>query len=202
MNLIHRCLCQSASWRTVLEKFVVPWALADVELGDDVLELGPGHGITTDLLRSRLSRITALEIDPALAKALDARLRGSNVTVVEGDATAMPFQDGQFSGAVSLHMLHHVHSIDLQNRVFREVRRVLRRGAIFVGVDSLGLQSSWMRLIHLGDTLVPVNPDTLEARLEAAGFTENLVETNPYAFRFRARRGVGRECEALSRLRD
>jgi len=63
MNLIHRCLCRSASWRTVLEKFVVPWALADVQLGDDVLELGPGHGITTDLLRSRISRITALEIE-------------------------------------------------------------------------------------------------------------------------------------------
>jgi len=188
MNLIHRCLCRSASWRTVLEKFVVPWALADVQLGDDVLELGPGHGITTDLLRSRISRITALEIDPTLAKALDARLQGSNVTVVEGDAAAMPFQNGQFSGAVSLHMLHHVHSSDLQNRVFREVRRVLRPGAIFVGIDSLGLQSLWVRLIHLGDTLVPVNPDTLAARLEAAGFTENLIETNPYAFRFHARR--------------
>ena len=98
------------------------------------------------------------------------------MTVVEGDATAMPFQDGQFSGAVSLHMLHHVHSIDLQNTVFREVRRVLRPGAIFVGIDSLGLQSFWARLIHPGDTLVPVNPDTLGARLEAAGFTENLVE--------------------------
>lgn len=188
MNLIHRCLCRSASWRTVLEKFVVPWALADVQLGDDVLELGPGHGITTDLLRSRISRITALEIDPALAKALDARLRGSNVTVVEGDAAAMPFQNGQFSGAVSLHMLHHVHSAEQQNQVFREVWRVLKPGATFVAIDSLGLQSFRMRLIHLGDTLVPVHPDTLGARLEVAGFTENLVETNPYAFRFRARR--------------
>ena len=113
---------------------------------------------------------------------------GSNVSVVEGDAAAMPFQDGQFSGAVSL--LHHVHSIDLQNRVFREVRRVLRPGAIFVGIDSLGLQSFWMRPIHLGDTLVPVNPDTLGARLEVAGFCEHIVETNPYAFRFRARRAL------------
>jgi ubiquinone/menaquinone biosynthesis C-methylase UbiE len=190
MNLIHRCLCRSASWRTVLEKFVVPWALQDVQLGEDVLELGPGHGITTNLLRSRIPRITALEIDPALAKVLTQRFQDTNVTVVEGDATAMPFHDSQFSGAIALHMLHHVHSVDLQNRVFREVWRVLRPGAVFVAIDSLGLQSLWMRIIHVGDTLMPVNPDTLGPRLEAAGFSENLIETNPYAFRLLARRPV------------
>lgn len=190
MNLIHRCLCRSASWRTVLEKFVVPWALQDVQLGEHVLELGPGHGITTNLLRSRIPRITALEIDPALAKVLTQRFQDTNVTVVEGDATAMPFHDSQFSGAIALHMLHHVHSVDLQNRVFRQVWRVLRPGAVFVAIDSLGLQSLWMRLIHVGDTLMPVNPDTLGPRLEAAGFRENLIETNPYAFRLLARRPV------------
>lgn len=191
MNLIHRCLCRSASWRKVLEKFVVPWTLTDVQLGNDVLELGPGHGLTTDLLRSRLPRITALEIDRALARSLAARLRGSNVSVIQGDATAMPLDGAQFSGAVCLHMLHHVHSVELQNKLFREVWRVLRPGAFFVGVDSLGLESLPMRLIHIGDTLVPVNPDTLGARLEAAGFQDIVVETNPYAFRFRARRPGG-----------
>jgi len=191
MNLIHRCLCRSASWRKVLEKFVVPWTLTDVQLGNDVLELGPGHGLTTDLLRSRLPRITALEIDPALARSLAARLRGTNVTVIQGDASAMPLDATQFSGAVCLHMLHHVHSAELQNKLFREVWRVLRPGAFFVGVDSLGLESLPMRLIHIGDTLVPVNPDTLGARLEAAGFQDIVLETNPYAFRFRARRPRG-----------
>jgi len=191
MNLIHRCLCRSASWRKVLEKFVVPWTLTDVQLGNEVLELGPGHGLTTDLLRSRLPRITALEIDRALARSLAARLRGSNVTVIQGDATAMPLDGAQFSGAVCLHMLHHVHSVELQNRLFREVWRVLRPDAFFVGVDSLGLESLPMRLIHIGDTLVPVNPDTLGARLEAAGFQDIVVQTNPYAFRFRARRPRG-----------
>src|SRR6516164_7692310 len=191
MNLIHRCLCRSASWRKVLEKFVVPWTLTDVQLGNEVLELGPGHGLTTDLLGSRLPRITALEIDRALARSLAARLRGSNVTVIQGDATAMPLDGAQFSGAVCLHMLHHVHSVELQYKLFREVWRVLRPGAFFVGVDSLGLESLPMRLIHIGDTLVPVNPDTLGARLEAAGFQDIVVETNPYAFRFRARRPRG-----------
>jgi hypothetical protein len=45
-----------------------------------------------------------------------------------------------------------------------------------------------MRLIHLGDTLVPINPDTFAARLQAAGFDVLAIEKNPDAFRFAARR--------------
>ena len=89
MNFVHRHLCRSTAWRSVLERFVVPSALADVRLGDDVLELGPGDGISTDLLRAHMARLTVLEIDPLMAKGLAARLRGTNVTVVRGDATAM-----------------------------------------------------------------------------------------------------------------
>ena len=188
MNFIHRHLCRSAPWRTVLEKFVVPAALADVQLGDDVLELGPGDGITTDLLRAHIARITALEMDQRTAKGLAARLRGTNATVVQGDATAMPLDDCRFSGAISLHMLHHVPSTQLQDQVFREVWRVLKPGGVFVSIDSMDFHTLRMKLIHIGDAITPVNPDTVAARLEAAGFCDSRVETNPYAFRFVAHR--------------
>lgn len=184
MNKIHRWLCRSAGWRKQLEENVMPWALGEVDLGPDVLEVGPGPGLTTDLLRSRLARITALEIDPALAKSLAARLRGSNVSVVRGDATAMPFGDAQFSSAVSLTMLHHVPSPELQNQLLREVQRVIMPGGAFAGVDSR--QSLRMRLLHIRDTLVPVDPETFGARLEAAGFHKVFIEADNRAFRFRA----------------
>jgi ubiquinone/menaquinone biosynthesis C-methylase UbiE len=188
MNFVHRYLCRSKPWRSILEKFVVPSALADVQLGDDVLELGPGDGITTDLLRFHLPRITALEIDSRTAQRLASRLQGTNVTVVEGDATVMPLQDAQFSGAISLHMLHHVPSAELQDKVFREVRRVLKPGGVFVAIDSVNFQSLPMRLIHIGDRIAPVDPATVAARLEAAGFRDTRVETNPYAFHLIAHR--------------
>jgi hypothetical protein len=45
-----------------------------------------------------------------------------------------------------------------------------------------------MRLIHIHDTLVPIVPDTLGDRLQAAGFKVIQIEKNSEAFRFHARR--------------
>jgi ubiquinone/menaquinone biosynthesis C-methylase UbiE len=184
LNFIHRRLCRSERWNSVLKQFVVPWVLDGVNLGDKVLEVGPGPGLTTELLRAKVPHLTAIEIDSKLAEALEAKLRGSNVEVVRGDATAMAFRDAQFSGAVSFTMLHHVPSPALQDKLLREVQRVLAPGGVFTGTDSL--MSFGMHLIHIFDTLTPVDPKTFGARLEAVGFENVLVEKNPYAFRFRA----------------
>ena len=160
--------------------------LSSADLGTDVLELGPGPGISTDLMRRSVERLVVIEVDSELAASLSTRLRGSNVQVVAGDATAMPLRDAQFSGVVSFTMLHHVSSAELQDRLLRQVWRVLRPGGIFVGSDSL--QSWLMRVIHIGDTLVPVDPTSLAARLEAAGFRVVEIEKNSGAFRFYAQR--------------
>src|SRR5713226_1863031 len=189
VNRLHYWLCRSARWQKTIEKRV-PWVLSGADLGQNVLELGPGPGLTTDLLRLRVKRITAIEVDPKLAESLNSRLRGSNIEVVRGDATAMPFSDAQFSGGVSFTMLHHVPSPELQDKLLREVWRVIEPGGVFVGSDSL--QSLLMRLIHLGDTLVPVDPDTFGVRLEAAGFQVLEIEKNSDAFRFHARRPAAR----------
>jgi len=189
VNRLHHWLCRSARWQKTIEKRV-PWVLSGADLGQNVLELGPGPGLTTDLLRLRVKRITAIEVDPKLAESLNSRLRGSNIEVVRGDATAMPFSDAQFSGGVSLTMLHHVPSPELQDKLLREVWRVIEPGGVFVGSDSL--QSLLMRLIHLGDTLVPVDPGTFGVRLEAAGFQVLEIEKHSDAFRFHARRPAAR----------
>jgi SAM-dependent methyltransferase len=186
MNRFHRWFCRTSFWKKALANEIIPWALKDVELGDDVLEVGPGPGMTTDILRERLPRLTSIEIDTRLADALKRRLEDTNVKVVEGDATAMPFADGSFSGAVSFTMLHHVPSPTLQDRLLAEVCRVLKPGGIFAGSDSRW--SLGFHLIHLRDTMVLVEPDTFVSRLEAAGFTDVSVMVAKRAFRFRARR--------------
>src|SRR5438552_13478364 len=104
MNWFHQQVCRSGGWRRRLENELLPWALQGVELGDDVLEIGPGPGLTTDLLRGLTERLTALEIDADTAAALHKRLDGSGVRVVHGDGAAIPFPDGSFSGIVAFTM--------------------------------------------------------------------------------------------------
>ena len=185
MNRVHRWLCASARWQKTVQSQILPWVLDGVDLGDDVLEVGPGPGITTDLLRARVPRLTCVEIDDRLASSLGRRMKGGNVTVLYEDATSMSLADGAFDSAVCFTMLHHVPSVAQQDRLLREVARVLRPGGIFAGVDSR--YSRGFGLLHVFDTMVVVDPSTFPRRLEAAGFGDVEIELKAHAFRFRAR---------------
>jgi 16S rRNA A1518/A1519 N6-dimethyltransferase RsmA/KsgA/DIM1 with predicted DNA glycosylase/AP lyase activity len=90
VNRLHGWLCRSARWRETIAHRV-PWVLSGTEFGHHVLELGPGPGLTTDLLRRELPRLTALEIDPVAADALRVRMGDGNVEVVTGDGAAVGF---------------------------------------------------------------------------------------------------------------
>jgi len=197
MNLIHRWLCSSARWKTVVETYILPWTLEGVNLGSDVLEIGPGPGASTDLLHPRVAHLTCVETDRAFAEKLRHRL-GQSVRVMCEDATAMSLPDASFDGAVCFTMLHHVPSA-LQDRLLKEVARILRPGGVFAGTDSLYSRS--FRLLHLFDTMVVVDPVTFPARLKAAGFDDVQVDVmKPYAFRFRARKSSARPFGAIGTM--
>jgi SAM-dependent methyltransferase len=171
----------------VVRDSILPWALDDVDLGEDVLEVGPGYGATTDVLAESVPRLTAVEIDEDLAKMLMDRFANNHaVKIVQGDATALEFAAGRFSGAASFTMLHHVPTAGLQDRLFAEVARVLRPGGIFVLGDSLA--SPDLEAHHEGDTYNPVDPDRLAKRLFQAGFGQAQVRTNPFGWAAQARK--------------
>ena len=113
MNELHLDLLASPGWQRYLETDLLPWVLGALELGDDVLEIGPGPGLTTDLLQHRTSRLTALEIDGTLASALRSRLENAGVDVIHGDATQTSFGSDRFSAVTCFTMLHHVPSPEL-----------------------------------------------------------------------------------------
>lgn len=169
MNAAHLEFCASPEWRQIVEEMILPVALRDLVLGDDVLEIGPGPGFTTDGLRTKAQRLTVVELDPVLARDLARRLAGTNVDVVRGDATALEFANDRFTGAASFNMLHHVPSDDAQDRIFAEVARVLRPGGLFVAAD--GVASEDLLAFHEGDTYHPIDPDGLAERLSYSGFT-------------------------------
>ena len=180
MNAEHLELCASDGWRNALRDLIIPYALGDARLGHDVLEVGPGPGMTTDLLRENVPRLTAVELDEELAKSLAERLGGTNVEVVNADATRLPFVDGRFTGAVSFTMLHHVPTATLQDRLFAEVGRVLSSGACFVASDSVA--SAELLALHEGDPYNPVDPATVEERFRAAGFAHVEVRSNDFGW--------------------
>jgi SAM-dependent methyltransferase len=188
VNEQHLELCSSAVWADAVQRWIIPWVLEDVSLGDRVLEIGPGPGRTTEALADLAPHLTAVEVDPALARALADRMAGTKVEVIEGDATDLQLAEGSFSSVLSFTMLHHLPSAAHQDRLFGEALRVLGPGGVFAGTDSL--DSPEFRDLHVGDICVPIDPVTLADRLRFAGFDQVQVDTNEYGVRFRASRAI------------
>jgi len=156
------------------------------ELGEHLLELGAGPGAATEELKRRAGRVTSLEYDHGFAARLGARARGTNASVVQGDATILPFPDNTFSSAIAILMLHHLRSNELQDRAFAEIGRVLRPGGVFLAFE---IPDGWLnRVGHFRSTFVPVDTATASARLTAAGFSRTTIDLWRRGFRIRALR--------------
>jgi ubiquinone/menaquinone biosynthesis C-methylase UbiE len=183
VNIFHRWYCKSDAWAKQITTGMT-YATQDLDLGDNLLEIGPGPGVGTDVLKERVAHVTAVEIDHKLYRALHQRMEGTNVTIVEGDATKMEFADNTFTAAACFTMLHHVPSAELQDKLFAEACRVLTPGAPLFGADSV--PSLRWNIYHLFDTRVPVDPDTAGERLERAGFECVTVNRFPGGFGFTA----------------
>ncbi len=182
MNETHLQFLASPQWAQMLQDELVPWLEAAGDLGDHLLEIGPGPGLTTDLLRGRVSKVTAVEVDPSLGEPLRRRLEGTNVEVIVADAVEADLPAGSFSSAACFSILHHMPSSELQDRLFEEIYRVLRLGGIFVGQESLDLEP--IRAGHADDVFTPVDPDELVRRLASVGFRATRTDLLGFHFRF------------------
>jgi SAM-dependent methyltransferase len=189
MSAGHVSFLASDTWAEMLRADLLPWLTNSGDLGDHVLEIGPGPGRTTDLLRERASRVTALELDVSLANALAERLTGSNVEVLQGDGTDTGLQADQFSSVTCFHMLHHMPTIEVQDLLFAEVWRVLRPGGGLLVADALDQDGVRTRHREEGETFVPLDPATVQDRLRHAGFAETKIDLGDYQILFRATKG-------------
>lgn len=176
-------LLRSDGWRDLLADFILPFALGDLDLsalGERVLEVGPGPGTTTELLRPRLHHLTVLELDESLAGNLRTRFEGTDVQVHRGDGTAMSYGDASFTGVVMFTMCHHVPTVAAQDQLFAEVARVLRPGGLLIANDSVA--SPELAALHVDDVYCPVDPQSLDDRLRSAGFAEVRVRSNDFGW--------------------
>lgn len=169
MNEHHRQLCPSEEWASFLEHEVLPAVTADVDLGSEMLEIGPGPGASTEWLRHRVGRLVAVEVDGDAADRLARRFADTNVEVRHGDAGALGDVDATYDAVGSFTMLHHVATLAEQRAILAEAVRVLRPGGVLVGSDSLA--SRGLHDFHVEDTYNPIEPAVLLVLLQSLGCT-------------------------------
>jgi SAM-dependent methyltransferase len=185
MNKNHARVCTSPQWAAHIQNEVLPSLTQNADLGDDMLEIGPGPGAATEWLRHRVKRLTVVEMEPEAAGKLAARFAGSNVEVVTGDATKVRYPRASFDSVGCFTMLHHVPTLALQNKILAQALRVLRPGGVLIGSDSLA--STGLHHFHVDDTYNPVDPASALARLQTIGFG-NITITVDDVLKFVARK--------------
>ncbi|HEX5449793.1 MAG TPA: class I SAM-dependent methyltransferase [Gaiellaceae bacterium] len=168
MNENHAVLCASEEWAEFLETEILTPLAAAVDLGGELLELGPGPGASTRWLRHRVEHLVALELDADAAALLAEEFEGTNVTVEAGDCTNVPFEDESFDSVASFTMLHHLPTQARQFAALSEAYRVLRPNGVLIGSDSIASQG--LHEFHEGDVYNPIDPPRLLVFLQAAGF--------------------------------
>ncbi len=173
MNENHAQVCGSPEWAAYLQDEILPSLTQHADLGDEMLEIGPGPGAATAWLRDRVKKLTVVEIEEAAAAKLTERYQGSNVEVVIGDATELTYPDGSFDSVGSFTMLHHVPTAALQNKILAEAFRVLRPGGVLIASDSVA--SNGLHEFHADDTYNPIEPGTVITRLQTIGFGDLIV---------------------------
>jgi ubiquinone/menaquinone biosynthesis C-methylase UbiE len=188
MNENHAKLMPSPEWAAHIHDDILPVATAGVDLGAELLELGPGPGAATEWLRHRVKRLVAVEFEDDAAARLVERVAGTNVEVVAGDAGSLGFPGESFDTVATCTMLHHVPTRALQDRVLAEAFRVLRPGGAFLGSDSL--PSDRLHQFHEGDVYNPVEPAAFLTRLQTTGFASITLHVG-HNLIFTARKEAG-----------
>jgi SAM-dependent methyltransferase len=188
MNENHARVCTSPEWAAHIQTDILPAVTRDVDLGKEMLEIGPGPGAATEWLRHQVTRLTAVEIDEQAAALLAARYAGTNVEVVTGSGAELQFADESFDSVATFTMLHHVPTQALQNKILGEACRVLRPGGVLIGSDSLA--SNDLHHFHEGDTYNPVDPASVLSRLQTLGFASITIAVD-WSLKFTARKPGG-----------
>jgi SAM-dependent methyltransferase len=150
------------------------------------LSCGPGAFVRALAAAAPGALVVGLDISRAMLEVAAERTAGyTNAVLVRGDAHALPFVDGAFGGVNNAGALH---AYDDPELVFREVRRVLRPGGIYVGSTFAEAPSLVGKLTARAAGIRRFEPGELRAWLQRIGFSDYEDVRLGAAFVFRVRR--------------
>lgn len=135
LNYVEKLLMNNPVRAFVQSRYEVPLLikLGGTVSGKDVLEVGCGRGIGTELIFERFGAKTvrSIDLDPSmvrLAKQRLSRFSNSVLKVSVGDVSQIDAQDGSFDAVFDFGIIHHVP--DWQKAI-TEIFRVLKPGGQF-----------------------------------------------------------------------
>jgi SAM-dependent methyltransferase len=103
--------------------------LVEPYLGDEVLEVGAGHGTFTELLSAHRSRVVATDVSPRCVGILRTKFADDpRVTVLEGGADAAAALP-RFDAAIMINVLEHIED---DHGILRELLATLKPGGRLV----------------------------------------------------------------------
>ncbi len=156
------------------------------------LDAGCGAGALAFALAAHVREVVGVDSSPELVAAGRAHAP-ENVTLLVGDATALPFEVGSFDLAGCLRVLHHVGRPEL---VISELARVTRPSGRILVVDQLG-DPDPLRAIQVDRFERARDPS--HTRLLPDGDIRALLEANDLVV---SRNEVVREARELERYLD
>jgi ubiquinone/menaquinone biosynthesis C-methylase UbiE len=153
-----------------------------LEAQDHVLDVGCGIGGASRYLASAIGcRVTGIDLTAAYIAAAEELTRrtglGDRISYRVASALSMPFQDGAFDAAITIHA-----AMNIRDRagLYREVARILKPGAAFCIYDVMKGEKDGLKYpVPWAETPATsrlTTPQEMQALLGGAGFEVREVE--------------------------
>lgn len=104
--------------------------LAGTTSSERLLDIGCGTGLILDLAHDIFKQLDGIDITPEMLERVNPK---PNISIQVASAEDVPFRDATFDAVTAYSVLHHIEDLE---KVFREVRRVLKPEGFFYADES------------------------------------------------------------------
>ena len=184
---------QNRKYEHMCECYVLRQFFKKVETPiETFVDAGCGFGRLFDAYSKIANRYVLLDYADTLLKQAQNRIEHPNISFVQGNVLALPFESNSIDGIMSMRVLHHITSPE---KLFAEYLRVLKPGAFFIldipnkrhllnrvrGVFSKTL-SVYLNNepLVLGDHFYNFSPNHIESLAHSSGFSTVATLNSSY----------------------